>query len=92
MKMVYVEVDVNDTDVAGGEPVFVSGSNREKVIGVTTSGGYGHIVQKSLAFAYVDPEYTEPGTTFDIEILGEQCSATVLGEPVYDPKNERLRA
>jgi len=92
MKMVYVEVDVNDADVAGGEPVFVRGTNREQVIGVTTSGGYGHIVQKSLAFAYVDPEYAEPGTIFDIEILGEQCQATVLDGPVYDANNERLRA
>ena len=92
MKMVYVEVDVNDADVAGGEPVFVRGTNREQVIGVTTSGGYGHIVQKSLAFAYVDPEYAEPGTIFDIEILGEQCQATVLDSPVYDANNERLRA
>ena len=87
LKMCYVEVDVDDADVAGGEPVFSNGT----VIGLTTSGGYGYAVQKSLAFAYVKPEFTEPGTTFEIEILGERCQAVVLAEPAYDPQNERLR-
>ncbi|MFQ5421883.1 MAG: FAD-dependent oxidoreductase, partial [Anaerolineae bacterium] len=39
-KLVYVEVAANMADVRGGEPVF----DGQKVIGVTTSGGYGHIV------------------------------------------------
>ena len=88
LKMVYVEVDVDDADVSGGEPVLANG----RVIGVTTSGGYGHIVQKSLAFAYVEPAYAESGCTFTIEILGEDRQATVLAQPVYDARNERLRA
>lgn len=87
-KMVYVEVDAKDADVAGGEPVL----DGDKVIGVTTSGGYGHIVQKSLAFAYVELGYESAGSTFDIEILGERCRSTVLAEPAYDPQNARLRA
>ena len=33
-----------------------------------------------------------PGTTFDIGILGERRAATVQAEPLYDPRNERLRA
>lgn len=87
LKMCYVEVNVQDADVAGGEPVFHEG----QVIGLTTSGGYGHTVQKSLAFAYVRPQFTAPGTTFEIEILGERCAATVLAEAAYDPYNARLK-
>lgn len=87
LKIAYVEVDAKDADVYGGEPVFNNGT----CIGLTTSGGYGHIVKKSLSFVYVQPEFAEPGTAFEIEILGERCGATVLGEPVYDPKNERMR-
>lgn len=87
LKMCYVEVAVQDADVAGGEPVFHEG----QVIGLTTSGGYGHTVQKSLAFAYVRPQFTAPGTTFEIEILGERCAATVLAEAAYDAGNTRLR-
>ncbi|MEM7347381.1 MAG: glycine cleavage T C-terminal barrel domain-containing protein [Chloroflexota bacterium] len=87
IEIIYVEVDVDDADVAGGEPLM----DGDKVIGVTTSGGYGHTVQKSLAFAYVEPGYTNPGDTFDIEILGRRCQAIVLDGPVYDPANERMR-
>jgi dimethylglycine dehydrogenase len=87
-KMVYVEVAADDADVRGGEPVFAG----KDVIGVTTSGGYGHIVEKSLAFAYVEPGFAAPESTFDIEILGKRCRAKVLAEPIYDPKNEKLRS
>jgi dimethylglycine dehydrogenase len=86
--LVYVEVAAADADVRGGEPLL----SGEKVIGVTTSGGYGHTVKKSLAFAYVDPDFARPESTFDIEILGERRRTTVLAEPVYDPKNLRLKS
>ena len=87
-KLVYVEVAAVDADVRGGEPVY-SGEN---IIGVTTSGGYGHTVDKSLAFAYVNPEFAASDSTFDIEILGQRCWAKVLARPAYDPGNERLRS
>jgi dimethylglycine dehydrogenase len=84
----YVEVDAEDADVMGGEPVL----ERENVIGVTTSGAFGHAVQKSLAFVYVPPAYAIPGTTFEIEILNRRCAARVLAEAAYDPQNRRLRS
>jgi glycine cleavage system aminomethyltransferase T len=34
----------------------------------------------------------EPGSQVEIEILGERRKAEVLGEPAYDPLNERLKA
>jgi dimethylglycine dehydrogenase len=45
-------VDAKDADAHGNEPVYY---NNERV-GLTTSGGYGFRVKKSLAFAYVKPE------------------------------------
>lgn len=87
-KLVYFEIDASDSDVRGGEPVF----DGDLCIGVTTSGGYGHYVQKSLGFAYVDIAYAGAGTCFDIDLLGDRCSAEVLAEPVYDPGNHNLRA
>jgi len=59
---------------------------------VTTSGGYGHCVQKSLAFAYVNTGFEAPGTTFDIRILGERRKATVLSEAAWDSDNRRLKS
>jgi dimethylglycine dehydrogenase len=89
----YVEVDVpmgddNAADVAGGEPCF----DGDSVIGLTTSGGYGHCTGKSLAFAYVSPEFAKPGCSFEIEILGDKRQATVLDGPVYDASASRSRA
>ena len=63
-----------------------------QVIGITTSGAYGHVVGKTLAFAYVGPQYAEPGTEFEFLIIGERRRATVLPEPAYDPDNVRLRS
>jgi len=88
MILVYAELDALDADCRGNEPVFAG----DKVIGVTTSGTYAHSVDKSILFAYVDPAYQEPGSTFDVEVMSERRTATVLNEPVWDPSNERLRA
>ena len=92
-KLVYLTVETNDSDCLGNEPVLdpkapVTG---EKIIGVTTSGAYGHTVGQSLAFAYVQPQFSEPGTQFEIRILGRKCSGTVLKEAAYDPDNLRLK-
>ncbi len=50
-QLVYAPVASSDSDIRGGEPVF----DGESVIGVTTSGAYGHTVGKQLIFAYVKP-------------------------------------
>ena len=85
--LVYLDVAATDSDVRGGEPVYFD----ERCVGVTTSGTYGHHVGKSLAFAYVGPGQSEPGTRLDVDLLGERCAATVLAEAVYDPQNLRLK-
>ncbi|MDE0155234.1 MAG: FAD-dependent oxidoreductase [Gammaproteobacteria bacterium] len=86
-QLVYFEVDASDSDVRGGEPLY----HGDECVGVTTSGGYGHYVQKSLGFGYVIPQLAQPGTQLSIDLLGERCEARVLKEPAYDPANERLK-
>jgi dimethylglycine dehydrogenase len=87
-RLVYFELDSGDSDVRGGEPVY----DGETCIGVTTSGGYGHLVQKSLGFAYVHPQFADPGMSLEVELLGERRMARVLREPAYDPLNRCLKA
>ena len=87
-KLVYLAIDAADADTIGGEPVHAQG----RVIGVTTSGAYGHAVKQSLAFAYVEPELSAPGTVLQVSILDEARTARVLVGPVYDPENVRLKA
>ncbi|MDJ0958156.1 MAG: FAD-dependent oxidoreductase, partial [Arenicellales bacterium] len=80
-KLVYVEVEAGDSDIHGGEPALVNG----RAMGVTTSGGYGHYTGKSLGFVYVEPDFAQAGSQFDIDLLGKPYKATVLAEPVWDP-------
>ncbi|MFP6806702.1 MAG: FAD-dependent oxidoreductase [Pseudomonadales bacterium] len=88
-KIVYVEIAATDSDIRGGEPVF----DGDTCIGVTTSGGYGHRVQKSLGFAYVDINHAAVGSRFEISLLGQRLEAKVLkDQPVYDPDNLQLKA
>ena len=48
-----------------------------QVVGMTTSGAYGYNVNQSIAFAYVPPELSAPGTQVLVELLGEKRPATV---------------
>ena len=88
MTLVYMSVDNTDSDCMGNEPVYREG----KVVGVTTSGSFGHAVDASLAFAYVDPKLTAIGTGFEIMVLGEMRKARIIPESVWDGANERLKA
>jgi dimethylglycine dehydrogenase len=87
LKLIYAEVDADDTDARGGECLYDKG----RAIGISTSGGFGHASGKSLVFAYVEPAFADPGCTIDIEILGDLRTATVLADPIWDAANDRLR-
>lgn len=87
IKLVYISIETDNVDCFGNEPVL----DNEEIIGVTTSGAYGHTVGKSLAFAYVQKKYSVPDTEFEVRILGKKYKARVIKDPVYDPKNLRLR-
>ncbi|MDH3748522.1 MAG: FAD-dependent oxidoreductase [Gammaproteobacteria bacterium] len=86
--LVTLEVaDVDDADALGNNALIKDG----EIIGRATGGGYGFRVQKSLALGMVQPQFAEPGTRLDIEILGETYTATVVPDSPFDPGNERLR-
>ncbi|MGE3758152.1 MAG: FAD-dependent oxidoreductase [Pseudobdellovibrionaceae bacterium] len=85
--LVYMEVDAKDQDCLGGELVLAGGEK----IGSVTSGAYGPITQKSLAFAYVDPRFATGGTELQVSILGRLLDARVLDKAVRDPENLRLK-
>lgn len=64
-----------------------------EVVGETTSGGWGHRIDKSIALGMLSVDLTEPFTEIEVEIYGERCKATVQpDQPLWDPKNERLRS
>jgi dimethylglycine dehydrogenase len=87
IKLTYMTVDAGDNDCRGNEPVYLNG----KVVGLTTSGGYGFAVNKSLAFAYVEPELAKAGQNLEVLLLGERKSAQIIAEPIWDETNSRLK-
>ena len=88
MILVYCEVDTTDNDCRGNEPIY----DGDDLIGLTTSGTWGHTVGRGLAFAYVAPQYKAPGTRFEVQLMGDRRPAMVLDGPAYDPDNEKPRA
>ena len=57
------------------------------VVGSTASVAYGHTVGKILAFAYVKPAASRPGTALRVVIHGAPRAARVLDGPAYDPES-----
>jgi dimethylglycine dehydrogenase len=86
--LAYMEVDAADSDCRGNEPVTCDG----RIVGLTTGGAYGFAVEKSLTFAYLEPQLVVEGAAFDIALLGESCKARIIAQPAYDPDNARLKA
>ncbi len=86
--LAYMEVDAADSDCRGNEPVTCDG----RIVGLTTGGAYGFAVEKSLTFAYLEPQLVVEGAEFDIALLGESCEARIIAQPAYDPDNARLKA
>ena len=71
------------------EPVLEDG----RVIGFTTSGGYGPRTGRHLAFAYVETnEKLKSSRTFQVDVAGKRYSATAMAQAAFDPKQERMRS
>ena len=61
--------------------------------GETTSGGWGHRIDKSIALGMVRADLAVEGTALEVEIFGDRRAATVQADqPLYDPENRRLRS
>ncbi len=79
-------IDVQDRDAHGYEPVLAG----KEIIGYVAAGGFGPVVEKSIALAYLPTDFVEPGTKLSIELLGRKYEATVVEQPLYDPDNVKL--
>ncbi|MEM7347444.1 MAG: glycine cleavage T C-terminal barrel domain-containing protein, partial [Chloroflexota bacterium] len=80
-------VDIDETDPIADEAVY----HQDKVVGFVTSGGYGHVVQKSIALALLPTELIVEGAAFEVEILGVRRPAKLITKPLYDPAGAKMR-
>jgi dimethylglycine dehydrogenase len=84
--MVLLEVETD-----GFDPFYSHAVHQgDHVVGIVTSGGYGHRTGKALALAYLrDPDRR---SGLSVAILGRSCPAKVLDRPPFDPDNTRMKA
>ena len=96
-QLVLLEIDNPGGPAFGGQPVYLN----DQVVGIVTSGAYGHRVEKNLALAYLMNTKLPlalrergPGGEGDlvVKILGQNHPAIILNHPPYDPQNQRLKA
>ena len=87
-KLVMIEIEVNNADAVGGEPIFLPDGTP---VGRISSGSYGYTVEKSLALGFVKTAHATPGTELDVAVLGQSHKAFILQDSAYDPEGKRLR-
>ncbi|MCY1126752.1 FAD-dependent oxidoreductase [Frigidibacter sp. RF13] len=88
-RFVTLVVEAGDCDAPYMSTLWHDG----KVVGETTSGAWGYRVNKSIALGMLRADLASPGTEIEVEIYGERCRAVVQeDQPLWDPKNERIRA
>ena len=85
--LVTLDIDADDADASGYEPVWSDG----ELVGFVTSGGYGHTIKKSLAMALVNADLAKEGTKLSVHIVGVERQATVIAPSPYDPAGHAMR-
>ncbi|MEL6982430.1 MAG: FAD-dependent oxidoreductase, partial [Actinomycetota bacterium] len=78
-RRVLVAMAVDDDLAAAhlGDPIWFDGA----IVGVVTSGAYGHHTGTNIAMGYVDPGLAAPGTALEIDVIGRRRPATVRPTP-----------
>ena len=84
--LVLLTVEADDADPLPNSPVW----SGDELVGIVTSGGYGHRVEKSIAFAYLKAGVAEAGVELMVTILGNVRAARLLQDFPYDPKNKKI--
>ena len=82
-------IDAGDQDPPYMSTIWQDG----QVVGEVTSGYYGHRARACIGLGMLKTEVNVPGTKVEVEIFGTRYPATVQADqPLWDPKNERIRA
>ena len=85
-KLIVLTVDA-PVQIYGGESIVLDG----KVVGVTSSAGWGHTVGKAIAFGYV-PAASAAAADFEIEAFTKRWPAKRIDGCAVDPKRTKILA
>ncbi len=71
----------------GSEPII----HRGRVVGITTSGGYGYTVGKTIAYSYIPVEDANYDQGYEIEVYMEMYPVTRHdNRTLYDPERKKI--
>jgi glycine cleavage system aminomethyltransferase T/glycine/D-amino acid oxidase-like deaminating enzyme len=87
-KLACMTLDDPTAVVMGKEPI----RHGERVVSYVTSAAYGYSVGRGIVYGYLPVDLAVEGTPVEVEYFGDRLAATVVAEPLWDPKGERLRA
>ena len=76
-----------DVPVTGGEAIRHDG----RVLGVTSSGDFGHTIGAPVVFGYVATAEAAHSKGYEIEAYGDRIKATRIDGALYDPGHSRMR-
>ena len=85
--LVSMTIECDVAPAHSGDPVF----SGQRQVGSITSSGYGHRVDRNIAYAYIEPDQAEIGNALSVGILGESYDAEVVNPILYDPENRLPR-
>jgi dimethylglycine dehydrogenase len=86
-RLVTMTLDTTRSPARGGASLMSDG----RVVGTITSGDWGHRTGLNLAYAFVDPDFANAGSTMDLDLCGQMTRATVIPPSPYDPGFYLLR-
>jgi glycine cleavage system aminomethyltransferase T/glycine/D-amino acid oxidase-like deaminating enzyme len=87
-KLACITLDDPAAVVMGKEPIRHDG----RVVSYVTSAAYGYSIGCGIVYGYLPVDLAVEGTPVEVEYFGDRLAATVVAEPLWDPKGERLRA
>ena len=87
-RFVALEVSADEAAAHTGDPIWAG----DELVGVVTSGAYGHTMNTNIALGYVNPAHAGPGTELAVDVIGIRRRAVVRPEPMFDPSHLRPRA
>ena len=73
--------------LVGKEPIL----DGDTVLGHVTSAALGASVGQSILYGYLPADRAEVGTALEVYVEGERHGVTVAAEPLFDPRNERVK-
>jgi glycine cleavage system T protein len=87
-KLCCLVLDDGASIVWGREPILAG----ETAIGRVTGGNVGHTIGRVIVYGYLPLDRAIVGARYAVEIAGARWGATVVAEPLWDSKNERIKA